>query len=80
MSDFVAERAETSETRKLWRAWSGILEHYVKAVSALRRATDQGKPKALSDGLIHQQKDDSILQYAYQSRNHSTHVFAIGKR
>lgn len=79
VSDFVVELSATSETRKLWRAWSGILEHYVKTVSALRRATNQGKSKAWSDGLIHQRKSDPILQYAYQSRDHAAHVFE-GKR
>ncbi|WP_340242030.1 hypothetical protein [Sulfitobacter pontiacus] len=79
MSDFVVELTEISETRKLWRAWSGVLEHYVKTVSALRRATDQGKSKSWSDGLLHQQKADPILQYAYQSRDHVAHVFE-GKR
>jgi len=73
--DFVLELSATSETRKLWRAWSGVLEHYVKAVSALRRATDQGKSKGWSDGLLHQQKNDPILQFAYQSRDHASHVF-----
>lgn len=79
VSDFVEELAKVSETRKLWRAWSGVLEHYVKAVSALRRATDQGKSKAWSDELLHLQKADPILQYAYQSRDHAAHVFE-GKR
>lgn len=79
VSDFVLDLSETSETRKLWRAWSGVLEHYVKTVSALRRATDQGKSKAWSDNLIHQQKSDPILQFAYQSRDHASHVFE-GKR
>lgn len=79
VSDFLSDLLNTVETRKLWRAWSGILEHYVKAVSALRRATDQGKSKAWSDRLMHQQKEDPILQYAYQSRDHAAHVFE-GKR
>lgn len=75
VSDFVLELSRTEETRKLWRAWSGFLEHYVKTVSALRRATDQGKSKAWSDGLKHQQKKDPILQFAFQSRNNASHVF-----
>lgn len=79
VSDFVSELSSTDETRKLWRAWSGVLEHYVKAVSALRRATDQGKSKAWSDGILHQQKNDPILQYAYQARAHAAHIFE-GKR
>jgi len=79
VSDFVEELSATFETRKLWRAWSGVLDHYVKTVSALRRATDQGKSKAWSDGLIRQQKNDPILQFAYQTRDHAAHVFE-GKR
>lgn len=79
VADFVIELSQVSETRKLWRSWSGILDHYVKAVSALRRATDQGKSKSWSDELKYQQKADSILQYAFQSRDHASHVFE-GKR
>jgi hypothetical protein len=73
--DFVRELSTTEETRKLWRAWAGVLEHYVKAVSAMRRATDQGSSKAWSDDIIYQQKNDPILQYAFQARDHATHVF-----
>ncbi len=79
VADFLAELTSVEETRKLWRAWSGVLEHYVKAVSALRRATDQGKSKGWSDGLLAEQKNDPILQYAFQSRDHASHVFE-GKR
>ncbi|MBR9653549.1 hypothetical protein [Thalassovita aquimarina] len=77
--DFLSELKSTEETRKLWRAWSGFLEHYVKAVSAMRRATAQGKSKSWSDSLLHQQRNDAILQYAYQARDHASHVFE-GKR
>ncbi|MDR7123754.1 hypothetical protein [Pseudotabrizicola sp. 4114] len=79
VADLVVELVTTKETRKLWRAWSGILEHYVKAVSALRRATDQGTSKGWSDSLLHQQRDDILLHYAFQSRDHANHVFE-GKR
>lgn len=63
------------ETRKLWRAWSGMLDHYVKAVSAMRRATDQGKSKGWSDSLLADQRRDQVLQYAVQARDHAAHVF-----
>lgn len=79
VTDFFAELTSVEETRKLWRAWSGVLDHYVKAVSALRRATDQGKSKGWSDGLLADQKNDPFLQYACQSRHHASHVFE-GKR
>lgn len=79
VGDFLDELKAVEETRKLWRAWSGILEHYVKAVSALRRATDQGRSKGWSDRLIADQKNDPFLQYAFQSRDHASHVFE-GKR
>lgn len=73
--DFVEELVSTEDTRKLWRAWAGMLDHHVKAVSAMRRATDQGRSKAWSDALLHQQRSDPILQYAFQARDHATHVF-----
>ncbi len=79
VKDFADDLTSVEETRKLWRAWSGILDHYVKAVSALRRATDQGASKRWSDSLLATQKDDPILQYAFQSRDHASHVFE-GKR
>lgn len=79
VKDFLGELTSVKETRKLWRAWSGILEHYVKAVSALRRATDQGASKKWSDSLLAAQRDDPILQYAHQARDHASHVFE-GKR
>jgi hypothetical protein len=63
------------ETRKLWRAWSGMLDHYVKAVSAMRRATDEGKSKGWSDSLLAEQRRDPFLQYAVQARDHAAHVF-----
>lgn len=75
VSDFLIELTSSEETRKLWRAWSGVLEHYAKAVSALRRATDHGKSKGWSDKLLYEQKADPILQYAFQARDHATHVF-----
>lgn len=79
VTDYLTELSSVEETRKLWRAWSGLLEHYVKAVSALRRATDQGKSKGWSDSLLANQRADPILQYAFQSRDHASHVFE-GKR
>lgn len=75
VADFLEELKSVEETRKLWRAWSGVLDHYAKSVSALRRATDQGKSKGWSDRLLADQKNDAILQYAFQSRDHATHVF-----
>lgn len=69
VTDFLAELLSVNETRKLWRAWSGLLEHYVNAVSALRRATDQGKSKGWSDKLLADQKADPLLYYAFQARN-----------
>lgn len=79
VADLLEELTSVEETRKLWRAWSGILDHYVKAVSALRRATDQGNSKAWSDRLLIDQKSDPVLQYAFQSRDHASHVLE-GKR
>ena len=79
VADFLEDLKSVEETRKLWRAWSGVLDHYVKAVSALRRATDQGKSKGWSDRLRTGQKNDPLLQYAFQSRDHASHVFE-GKR
>ncbi|WP_342070405.1 hypothetical protein [Yoonia algicola] len=75
VADFLDDLKTVEETRKLWRAWSGVLDHYVKAVSALRRATDQGKSKGWSDSLLADQKSDPLLQYAFQSRDHASHVF-----
>ncbi|GGA09340.1 hypothetical protein [Neptunicoccus cionae] len=79
VADFLEELTLVEETRKLWRAWSGILDHYAKAVSAMRRATDQGKSKGWSDKFLADQKNDPVLQYAFQSRDHASHVFE-GKR
>lgn len=73
--DFLEELSAEIETRKLWRAWSGVLEHYTKAFSAMRRATDIGSSKLWSDNLKHLQKNDPILQYAFQARDHATHIF-----
>jgi len=75
VSDFLIELKSVEETRKLWRAWSGVLEHYAKAVSALRRATDHGQSKGWSDKLLSEQRADPLLQYAFQARDHATHVF-----
>lgn len=75
VSDFLEELSSEEETRKLWRAWSGLLDHYSKSVAALRRATDQGPSKRWSDSLLNEQKNDPILQYAFQARAHATHVF-----
>jgi hypothetical protein len=75
VNDFLNELSSVDETRKLWRAWSGLLEHYSKAVSALRRATDQGRSKGWSDRLRSEQRVDPFLQYAFQARDHATHVF-----
>lgn len=75
VNDFFIELTSVEETRKLWRAWSGLLEHYAKAVSALRRATDHGQSKAWSDRLLSEQRADPLLQYAFQARDHATHVF-----
>lgn len=71
--DLVSELSSNHQTRKLWRAWSGILDHYVKAVSAMRRATDQGQSKAWSDSILYQQRNDPVLQYAMQARNSTNH-------
>lgn len=75
VSDYVSELIEIPETHKLWRAWSGLLEHYARTVSALRRATDQGQSKHWSDRLKSEQKNDPFLHYAFQSRDSAAHVF-----
>ena len=75
VEDDLRDLASTTETRKLWRYWSGILEHYVKAVSALRRATDKGSSKAWSDELLAQQRKNPFLLYARQARDSLGHVF-----
>lgn len=80
VSDFLGELSSVEETRKLWRSWAGILEHYAKAVSALRRATDQGQSKGWSDRLLSEQRADPILQYAFQARDHATHVFETERK
>lgn len=63
------------EAEELWRHWSALLDHYVKAVSAMRRATNNGTTKAWSDRLLSEQKSDPVLHYAFQSRDHANHVF-----
>ncbi|MBN2761402.1 MAG: hypothetical protein JXQ79_12955 [Rhodobacteraceae bacterium] len=75
VNDFFIELSSVEETRKLWRAWSGLLDHYAKAVSAMRRATSHGPSKAWSDRLLYEQRSNPILQYAFQARNQATHVF-----
>lgn len=75
VGDLVRELSIINETKNLWRAWQGILDHYVKAVSAMRRATDQGSSKVWSDSLLHQQRSDEILKYAHQARDSVAHVF-----
>lgn len=75
VEDCLEELRTEKKTRKLWKAWFGLIDHYSKAVSAMRRATDQGKSKAWSDKLLSEQKRDHILQYALKARDHSNHVF-----
>ena len=72
--DFLRDLETETETRKLWRAWGGLLENYVKAVGALRHATDGGRSKAWSDKLLHTQRTDPYLAYAFQFRNSDKHV------
>ncbi|MCZ4257314.1 hypothetical protein O4H53_17320 [Sulfitobacter sp. G21635-S1] len=79
VGDLLKELVSAQETKKLWRAWSGILDHYVKAVSALRRATIDGSSKWWSDKLLAEQKSDPLLQFAFQARHNANHVFE-GKR
>lgn len=76
---YLSELCSVEDTGHLWRAWSGLLEHYVKAVSAMRRATDQGASKGWSDKLLSEQKSNEFLQYASQARHAASHVFE-GKR
>lgn len=61
------------ETRKLWRAWSGFLAHYVSAVSAMRFASNQGSTKLWSDKLLSEQKLNANLNYMLQSHNAGKH-------
>lgn len=73
VADFVKDLQNEQDIERLWRAWSGLLGHYVNAVSALRRATDQGASKSWSDKLIPEQKNDVILYFAFQARNEYVH-------
>ena len=73
--DCLKDLINTQEASKLWKAWSGLLDHYVKAVSALRRATDTGSSKRWSDQVLFQQKNDLILHYAFQARDQANHTF-----
>lgn len=75
VEDCLSDLRTETETRKLWRAWSGILDHYVKAVSAMRRATLEGPSKRWADALLSEQRDNDFLNYAFQSRDHANHVF-----
>ncbi|WP_114389133.1 hypothetical protein [Notoacmeibacter marinus] len=78
--DCLEKIALATDNTKLWMLWAGILDHYVKAVSAMRRATDQGSSKAWSDRLIARQKADPILQYARQARDQANHVFEMKRK
>ncbi|QFS82349.1 mechanosensitive ion channel family protein [Roseivivax sp. THAF197b] len=73
--DHLEELRHADEARALWRAWSGFLDQYVKAVAALRRATDTGSSKSWSDKLLQEQRSHPYLQYAFQARDHANHVF-----
>ncbi|QBF32170.1 hypothetical protein [Thalassococcus sp. S3] len=75
VKDYLDDLAAEEETRKLWRAWFGVLTHYVNAVSALRRATSCGASKGWSDNLKNEQKQDEWLRFAFQARDAANHVF-----
>lgn len=72
--DFLEQLETETETRKLWRAWSGLVENYVKAVGAMRHAAAGGSSKKWSDNLLSTQRSDVMLQYAYQARNAHAHA------
>ncbi len=71
--DELQELKEQKDTKKLWRNWSTFLENYVKAVGAMRYATNTGPQKKWSDELIHEQKTDEVLNYAFQARHADNH-------
>ncbi|SOC30101.1 hypothetical protein [Thalassospira xiamenensis] len=79
-SDSANDLKSNKDSKKLWKAWSELLDHYVKAVSAMRRATDQGSSKKWSDSLLEEQRRNKILQYAYQARDNANHVFEMTRR
>ena len=72
-SDFAQQLINETETKKLWRAWSGLLQHYVLAVSAMRTASNGGSHKLWSDRLLADQKSQPSLLYAFQARNAEKH-------
>jgi len=72
--DYAQQLKIETETRKLWRAWSGLLQHYVLAVSAMRTASNGGSDKLWSDRLLSEQKSVPSLLYAFQARNAEKHA------
>jgi hypothetical protein len=69
-----------TEQHRLHKAWSGLLDHYIKAVAAMVRASSETPAKGWGDLLKATQRDDPMLQYAFQARNASNHVFELPRR
>ncbi|MDP2495845.1 hypothetical protein Q8W25_17590 [Shimia thalassica] len=68
-----------NDIRFLWKAWADLVSHYSIALKAMKTATEGGSSQQWSNTVYKKQKENEMLQFAFQFRNFLSHFTATQK-